>query len=213
MTDLPTLKIKSLVNFPPNAFGRAGITVAKEAGAFYVDIDYSKFSILPLPPDLNPYNFLLWNNLTNIYQLASFAASPFAPINSPVFGGDPQAPTPAPGDNDTSIATTAYVMAAVNVVYGINRIVTAAGPVVVTANDRAVAINKTVGAPTTVTLPLAPSKNGPVLISDFKRDAGTNNITITPTAPDLIQGLATLTLAANGTSVQLFPIPGVGYSL
>lgn len=32
-----------------------------------------------------------------------------APINNPVLTGDPQAPTPAVGDNDTSIATTKYV--------------------------------------------------------------------------------------------------------
>lgn len=40
-------------------------------------------------------------------------AACFAPIASPVFTGDPQAPTPLPGDNDTSIATTAFVTAAV----------------------------------------------------------------------------------------------------
>lgn len=33
----------------------------------------------------------------------------FASLNSPVFTGDPQAPTPAAADNDTSIATTAWV--------------------------------------------------------------------------------------------------------
>jgi hypothetical protein len=33
----------------------------------------------------------------------------FASLNSPVFTGDPQAPTPAGSDNDTSIATTAWV--------------------------------------------------------------------------------------------------------
>jgi hypothetical protein len=32
-----------------------------------------------------------------------------APLASPVFTGDPQAPTPATADNDTSIATTAFV--------------------------------------------------------------------------------------------------------
>jgi hypothetical protein len=37
--------------------------------------------------------------------------SAYAPINSPVFTGDPQAPTPAFGDDDTSIATTAFVQA------------------------------------------------------------------------------------------------------
>jgi hypothetical protein len=33
--------------------------------------------------------------------------------NSPVFTGNPTAPTPAPGDNDTSLATTAFVASAV----------------------------------------------------------------------------------------------------
>lgn len=32
-----------------------------------------------------------------------------APINSPTFTGDPKAPTPARGDKDTSVATTAFV--------------------------------------------------------------------------------------------------------
>ena len=36
-----------------------------------------------------------------------------APLASPVFTGNPQAPTPTAGDNDTSIATTAFVNAAV----------------------------------------------------------------------------------------------------
>jgi len=39
--------------------------------------------------------------------------APWALLNSPVFTGNPQAPTAAPGDNDASIATTAFVQAAV----------------------------------------------------------------------------------------------------
>jgi len=35
-----------------------------------------------------------------------------APLASPAFTGNPTAPTPAPGDNDTSVATTAFVTAA-----------------------------------------------------------------------------------------------------
>jgi len=42
-------------------------------------------------------------------------ASGFATIASPTFTGDPKAPTPTPGDNDTSIATTAFVDAAITV--------------------------------------------------------------------------------------------------
>jgi hypothetical protein len=36
-----------------------------------------------------------------------------APLANPTFTGDPKAPTPSPGDNDTSIATTAFVTSAV----------------------------------------------------------------------------------------------------
>jgi hypothetical protein len=39
-----------------------------------------------------------------------------APLASPTFTGDPKAPTPTVGDNDTSIATTAFVTAADNAV-------------------------------------------------------------------------------------------------
>lgn len=39
-----------------------------------------------------------------------------APLASPEFTGNPKAPTPAPGDNDTSIATTAHVRAAIDAV-------------------------------------------------------------------------------------------------
>ena len=41
----------------------------------------------------------------------SWVSSLYAPIVSPVFTGDPRAPTPPSGDNDTSIATTAFVKA------------------------------------------------------------------------------------------------------
>ncbi len=43
-------------------------------------------------------------------SLASLSASG-APLASPTFTGDPKAPTPSAGDNDTSIATTAFVTA------------------------------------------------------------------------------------------------------
>lgn len=46
-----------------------------------------------------------WTNATTIEGFTS----PYATIASPVFTGDPQAPTPVNTDNDTSIATTAFV--------------------------------------------------------------------------------------------------------
>jgi hypothetical protein len=53
----------------------------------------------------------LWTAFTA--GVCAAGATCFAPITSPVFLGDPQAPTPAPGDNDASIATTAFVTAAI----------------------------------------------------------------------------------------------------
>ncbi len=44
---------------------------------------------------------------TNDYTVAQVTGA--APLASPTFTGDPKAPTPSPGDNDTSIATTAFV--------------------------------------------------------------------------------------------------------
>lgn len=41
------------------------------------------------------------------------ASNEYAPIASPTFTGDPKAPTPTAGDNDTSIATTAFVTGAI----------------------------------------------------------------------------------------------------
>src|SRR5262245_66063123 len=46
------------------------------------------------------------------------AAGSYAPINSPTFTGDPKAPTPTAGDNDTSIATTAFVTSAISTAGG-----------------------------------------------------------------------------------------------
>jgi hypothetical protein len=49
-------------------------------------------------------------NGANWSQLQTAAdAAVYAPLASPVFTGDPKAPTPTAGDNDTSIATTAFV--------------------------------------------------------------------------------------------------------
>jgi hypothetical protein len=48
---------------------------------------------------------------TTVQNTAFPGFAGFAPIASPAFTGNPTAPTPATSDNDTSIATTAYVKA------------------------------------------------------------------------------------------------------
>ena len=54
---------------------------------------------------------LFYRGTTGAVTSFNLAGGGGAPINSPTFTGDPQAPTPATADNDTSIATTAFVKA------------------------------------------------------------------------------------------------------
>jgi hypothetical protein len=250
MTNFPALKLKTLVNFPANAFGGLGIEIDKSNGSYTINLDYEQFlpPIIALPPDTSTLYALIWNSATDIYELCPLSlsagtapsnaiplmdgvgnagASIFfsrgdhvhptdvsrAPINSPQFTGDPQVPTAAPGDNDNSAASTAFVTAAISTQAGITRVWSSAGTLVIAANDHVVAINKASGSPTPVTLPQASTKVGAVLVADFKRDAGTNNITFTPFGSELIQGLASYTIAANGGSLELKPIPGVGWAI
>jgi hypothetical protein len=66
-------------------------------------------------------DIISYNSSTGLYenrtisalglQTSVDAAATYAPLASPTFTGDPQAPTPATSDNDTSIATTAFVKA------------------------------------------------------------------------------------------------------
>lgn len=88
------------------------------------------------------------------------------------------------------------------------REVTAAGAVTVDADDADdVLINKTVGAATTVNLPLSASRRKPVKIVDAKGDAKTNNITIIPQAGEKIYGTVDYQpiIRGNGGSLQLSP--------
>jgi hypothetical protein len=57
-------------------------------------------------------NGVIWS-WDGVKWLAGTSASVYAPIASPAFSGNPTAPTPAAGDADTSIATTAFVTNAV----------------------------------------------------------------------------------------------------
>lgn len=48
--------------------------------------------------------------------ISAVGAAAYAPLASPTFTGDPKAPTPAAGDADTSVATTAFVAPAFNAI-------------------------------------------------------------------------------------------------
>jgi hypothetical protein len=85
------------------------------------------------------------------------------------------------------------------------RVVTAAGGVTIGANDSYVALNKTIGEATAVTLGAASSKSGAVTIKDRKGDANTNNITITRDGSDTIDGATTYVIDFDYGAVTLTP--------
>jgi hypothetical protein len=92
--------------------------------------------------------------------------------------------------------------------------ITSSGPATVNNNAGIVRVDQTAGAPITLTLPLAANKTCDVQISDWKGDAGTNNITINTTSPDVFPGgLTSWKIAGNGGSVFLRRVPGVGYAI
>lgn len=82
-------------------------------------------------------------------------------------------------------------------------------------NDaRTYRVNKTVGSATALILPAALNVTvKDIVIVDWKNDAGTNNITITLFGSEKINGLSSWTIAGDGGSVRLRPIPSVGYAL
>lgn len=63
----------------------------------------------PVTLPANPSTSVNWR----LYNDAAAMASIYAPINSPILTGNPQAPTPAANSNSTTIATTAFVTTAV----------------------------------------------------------------------------------------------------
>ena len=134
-----SIKLKVSPKYPANLFGRVGINVVKQTGDYFIDLYYNYFPpVGGIPPADGPnLHALLWNKVTQAYTLTPISLfggsagipdapsngtlygrlnatwAPAAPLASPVFTGDPQAPTPAPGDSDASIATTAFVAVAV----------------------------------------------------------------------------------------------------
>jgi len=114
-------------------------------------------------------------------------------------------------DVDALILALAYTFQPIE---NVDQEITSGPTANVNANSATVRVNQTVGGAITLTLPLAVSKTVPVLIFDWKGDAGTNNITITLSGAETFPGgLTTWTIAGDGGSVFLRPITGVGYAL
>lgn len=95
----------------------------------------------------------------------------------------------------------------------IDQHITSGASATVQTNAETVRVDKTVGSTTTLTMPPASTMLFPVLVVDWKGDAGTNNIIINPNGTEKIQGLSSWTIAGDYGSVFLKPIPGVGFAI
>lgn len=105
------------------------------------------------------------------------AAATYAPLVSPALSGNPTAPTPPAGDNDTSLATTAFVQTA------INNLIDAAPGTLDTLNEIAAALGDDPNFAATMTQELA-----------LKAPLASPALTGNPTAP---------TQAADNSSTRL----------
>lgn len=75
----------------------------------------------------------------------------------------------------------------------------------VTMGDEAgVVVDKSSGAATTVTLPPAPTAGDLIFVKDGKGDAATNNITVTPSGSQTIEGQSSLVIDEAYGGVMLF---------
>lgn len=133
---------------------------------------------------------------------------------SPLASYDPSAQqvvTRSTVDGSFGLVTIAQLIASSQT----QQIKTTAGDVNVSANDGLIALNKTVGAASAVNFPASASKVGEVKVSDWKGDAGTNNITITLPGTEKFNGnQSTWTLAADGASAVFTPLnDGSGYAV
>lgn len=96
---------------------------AVKPGELYVDLQ-SRTLWLGVDPAVDTAGAVLISDIVNLQAedaairadtatYVNAAVAPLAPKASPVFSGVPTAPTPPPADNDFSLATTAFVMAAI----------------------------------------------------------------------------------------------------
>ena len=89
--------------------------------------DYTKSTNFATKDNLssgNPLKIVKGTEIDTEFNNIATAVATKADLASPAFTGNPTAPTPTTGDNDTSVATTAFVQAAVNALYPVGSIYT-----------------------------------------------------------------------------------------
>ena len=104
-------------------------------------------------------NVSSFNSRTGAITLigADVSAAGGALLNSPALTGNPTAPTAAPGDSDTSIATTAFVANAITAAGGVSSFNTRTGAIVLNTTDVTNAGGAPLASPTFTGTPAAPT--------------------------------------------------------
>jgi hypothetical protein len=146
---------------------------------------------------------------------ADISAAGGAVLASPAFTGNPTAPTPTAGDNDTSIATTAFVQAAVNAAGGVVSFNGRAGAVTLSGADLTSAGGALLASPAFTGNPTAPTAtagtNSTVLATTAFVAAAVSAVTSgylpltggTLTGPLATTALTVTAIAGGGTSVNI----------
>lgn len=101
-----------------------------------------------------------------------------APLFSPVFAGNPQAPTPAPGDNSISLATTAFVTGAIAAAVFAPLALTQYINTSITLANGITYLVDTSGGSITLTLPIPSTLNRAIMLTDASGSWYTNNVTL-----------------------------------
>jgi hypothetical protein len=89
--------------------------------------DYTKSTNFATKDNLssgNPLKIVKGTEIDTEFNNIQTAVATKADLASPAFTGNPTAPTPTTGDNDTSVATTAFVQTALSAIYPVGSIYT-----------------------------------------------------------------------------------------
>ena len=89
--------------------------------------DYTKSTNFATKDNLssgNPLKIVKGTEIDTEFNNIATAVATKADLASPAFTGSPTAPTPTAGDNDTSVATTAFVQTALSAIYPVGSIYT-----------------------------------------------------------------------------------------
>lgn len=140
-------------------------------------------------------------------------------LSGPLTGGEAMeivssnTSAPATNANGNTFQVTPAVLGAFFAGFGgLNReVITAGGTFTVATNDTMIFVNKTIGGPITITMPLSSAMvyPGPVLIKDWKGDASTNNIAIGFSGGETCDGQASVVIKNDFGWVWMIPGPNV----